>query len=119
MKKHLFIILLIYGLQFILLPWILPQYYPTSNEALFILIVPLVIISILFRLKMKEWFFIDLLYLLCIWIYHGKGLYGLGMRGISLDGATSVYSNTLMMISLGVILIILLLIQGIVSKLKN
>lgn len=122
-KTIWFIITMIYLLQFLLLPSLLPQYYPTSNEATFIFIVPLVIFSIIapcyYDLKFIEWLLIDSFYTCLILFYHGKGIYGLGMRGISLDGSTLQFSMQLLVISLCIIVFILFFIQIITKWLKR
>ena len=74
----------------------LPQYYPSSNAATYILLLPLIIFSLIapcyYHLKSIEWFLLDVFYTILIILYHGNGICGLGMRGIALDGSSLQFS---------------------------
>lgn len=122
-KKALwFILAMIYLFQFFILPYLLPQFYPTSNEATTILLLPLIIFSLIapcyYDLKSIEWFLLDVFYAILIILYHGNGIYGLGMRGISLDGSSLQFSMQLLIISLCIVTVILFMIQ-IITKWLN
>ena len=73
--------ILLYVMQFIVLPYLLPLYYPNSNEAMFILIVPHVVmafcVNIWCDVRISTWFLLGVLYGGLILIYRGNGLYGL------------------------------------------
>ncbi len=123
-KKALwFILAMLYLFQFLILPYLLPQFYPTSNEATTILLLPLIIFSLIapyyYDLKTIEWFLLDVFYAILIILYHGNGIYGLGMRGISLDGSSLQFSMQLLIISLCIITVILFMIQIIMKWLNR
>lgn len=114
--------ILLYVMQFIVLPYLLPLYYPNSNEAMFILIVPHVVmafcVNIWCDVRISTWFLLGVLYAGLILIYRGNGLYRFGMRGISLDGASLVYSFELLMLQLIVMVIALFMMQCILRWIK-
>jgi hypothetical protein len=68
--------------------------------------------------RISAWFILDMLYAALILIYQGNGLYGFGMRGISLDGASLVYSFELLMLQLIVMVIALFMMQCILRWIK-
>ena len=87
-KKLLFTVItfiMLYILQFFLFPKIASRYFPLSNEVMVFLYGSLAIVIVLVELWMKinikHWFIGDLVYLLLIFIYHGRGLYGIGLWG--------------------------------------
>lgn len=43
--------------------------------------------------KLRYYLLSDILYIVLLFIYHGKGLYGIGMRGMNLDGMQSFYER--------------------------
>ncbi|MEF2796803.1 MAG: hypothetical protein U0M95_02170, partial [Ruminococcus sp.] len=61
----------------------------------FVMIISTIIVvaaeMILVSEKIRYWLVSDVIYAILVYIYHGKGLYGIGMVGINLDGATSGY----------------------------
>lgn len=94
----------VYALQFLVFPKCLPQYYPVSNEAWFIFIIPLfafsVLMNILIDVNIVRWAVVDIIYCVMIVAYNGTGLYGIGSRGISIDGMTPIYSFELALITI-------------------
>ena len=84
----------LYLIQFIVIPMF---YLPSSNEGTFILILSTIIILIIAMLlisdKLRYYLLSDILYIVLLFIYHGKGLYGIGMRGMNLDGMQSFYER--------------------------
>ncbi len=101
----------IYVLQFLVFPKCLPQYYPVSNEAWAIFIIPLLVFSVLANalidVNVIRWILVDIIYCIMVIIYNGSGLYGIGKRGVAIDGMVSFYSFelaviTIFLITLGV-----------------
>ena len=115
-------VIVIYVLQFLILPKCLPQYYPVTNEAWCILIVPLIVISlitnILTNVKIVGWAIIDLVYCIMVFVYNGKGFYGIGMRGVSLDGMSPIYSQELVIITALIIALALFAFQMFVREIR-
>lgn len=111
--------LAVYVLQFFVAPWVFPQYYPRSNEAAVILVLPVVaiaIIEVFFCLsKGKRWICSVVFYSLLLSIYDGYGLYGIGLSGILLDGAYPTYSKHDALLMVAAIAFIRILIHMIVS----
>lgn len=110
--------IVIYVIQFILLPNCFPQYYPISNESTFIFIVPLVFLSVagnvITNVKIKIWALVDVLYGVMLCIYNGMGFYGIGMRGVSLDGMSPIYSQELAVITILMIVLTLFAFQSLI-----
>lgn len=117
-----FCMAVIYALQFLVFPKCLPQYYPASNEAWFILIFPLfafsVLTNILIDVKIVRWAIVDIIYCILVAVYNGAGLYGIGIRGISIDGVTPVYSLELALITILIIATVLFLFQMLVRVIR-
>lgn len=61
--------------------------------------------------NMKWWLIGDILYLLLIVCYHGKGLYGIGLAGITLDGTQPHYDYIYTLIYIGIIAIYLIVVE--------
>ncbi len=124
-KYKLIVLLLgmvmIYALQFVVLPLCFPQFYPVSNEAWSILIIPLcafaVVMNSLADISIGKWAVVDSAYCLMVMLYNGTGLYGIGKRGLALDGMTPIYSFRLALITILTIGLLLfacqMLIRGI------
>lgn len=108
--------MIVYAIQFLLFPILFPQYYPTSNESTIILIAPLILFSVLFNvvitdIRKSDWIIVDMTYGTMIILYNGTGLYGIGMRGISLDGLSPNYSPKLLFLTVLMLVIVLLSFQ--------
>lgn len=119
-KKHklLFLMismLVIYVFQFLVIPFCFPQFYPVSNEAFSIFIIPLLVFSVAVNIaldvKILLWTIADVLYGVLVIVYNGNGLYSIGRRGIALDGMSTIYSLELAAITVIVIIIILFAVQ--------
>ena len=126
-RKHKILVLLItvaiiYALQFFLTPFCFPQYYPCSNEATLIFIIPLVLFcvvgNIVSDVNIKMWVIADTLYGIMLCIYNGRGFYGIGLYGVSLDGMYPVYSTQLAVITALILFIVLLAIQMLIRILR-
>lgn len=124
-QKILFLIIsvaVVYAVQFLLLPNFLPQYYPVSNEAWLIFIVPLVVFSvvmnILIDVNIGIWIIVDILYGIMMGVYNGRGFYGIGMRGVSLDGMSPSYSLELALITILIIILTLFAFQLLMCVLR-
>lgn len=121
-KKNLYMIIafiLLYILQFLILPLCTPRYFPISNEASGFyfgsFLVLLVFLEYLVSYNVKACILADLIYLALVTLFHGKGLYGIGFVGISLDGAQAQYDFQFAMISIAIFGIYILLMEIIVK----
>lgn len=107
---------LLWILQFFLIPALMPQFFPLSNEASLCLVLPPLIISIsgswFFETRLTQWLPADLIYALLIALKNQNGLYGIGLRGVLLDGTSPSYSSTLALIIGGAIMLGLILTQA-------
>ena len=104
-------IVVIYALQFLVFPKCLPQYYPVSNEAWSILIIPLIVFSVLTNtlidVNIGRWAIVDIIYCVMVLVYNGMGFYGIGKRGLSIDGMAPSYSFELAVITILIITLVL------------
>lgn len=116
--KNICVTVLIYLLQFIVFPAVFQNYYPKSTESSLIMFAVFFVGYIagfcLVTKKIGYWIFPDIVYCLMVLVYSGKGLYGVGMRGISLDGASPYYDFSVALIWVGAVLVLILLIQLII-----
>ena len=126
-RKHKLLVLMlgmavIYALQFLALPLCFPQFYPVSNEAWSILIIPLVAFSaamnILVDANIGNWAMADSIYCLLAVLYNGNGFYGIGKRGIALDGMTPLYSFGLAAITILIITFVLFAFQMLIRGIR-
>ncbi len=121
--KNCIVMFGIYVVQFILFPTLIPIYYPRSTESTFIFVITVIIGSILgicfISGKIKFWLIPDFLYGLLILIYSGKGLYGFGLYGITLDGLQPKYDYLYALISVVILIVFLFIVQIIIVVLKN
>ncbi len=121
--KNFMIMLGVYAVQFILFPILLPDYYPRSDKASFIFFAAF-IIGFIFGIcfvsgKIKHWLIPDFLYGLLIFICSGRGLYGIGLYGVTLDGLQPTYDRLFALVSVAISLPFLFIIQMIIVFLKN
>ena len=116
--KNICITVLIYLLQFVVFPFLLPDCYPNNNESTLIMFVTFFVGFILgfclITKKIRYWILPDIFYCLMVLLYSGKGLYGVGMRGISLDGASPYYDFSFALIWAAMAFVMILLIQLII-----
>lgn len=126
-RKHKLLVLIIgmaviYALQFLVLPQCFPRYYPVSNEAWSVLIIPLVVFSVAMNIltdaNAGNWAMADGVYCLLAILYNGTGYYGIGKRGIALDGMTPIYSFGLAVITVLVITFVLLAFQMLICGIR-
>ena len=98
------------------------MYYPVSNEAWAILIIPLVVFSVVmsirFDVSIRISIIVDILYGTMICIYNGRGLYGIGMRGVSLAGMSPGYSLELALMTSIIIIAALFVFQLLMRVLR-
>ncbi|WP_455717898.1 hypothetical protein [Anaerosporobacter sp.] len=110
---------LTYLLQFVLFPAIATNYFPRSNEATvfyfgsFTLLI--VVLEFWITSNIKLWGLGDIIYIVLVFIYHGKGLYGIGLKGITLDGAQPQYDFSYAALSIGIYVIYIIIIEVIVK----
>ena len=106
----------LWTIQFLLLPIALPRFFPQSNEATLLLILPLIFISTAgtwrFRIRVTQWLPADGLYALLTALAHHHGQYGIGLRGVRLDGTSPTYSPGLAALTAACILAGLVLTQA-------
>lgn len=112
----------LYAIQFIILPLLFGSYFPgASNEAAAMFVASASVVLIVGFWFVEErfvsWLIADAVYFGLILLYCAEGAYGIGMRGISLDGMRAYYSHQDValgaLICLGVILIMQLILKGI------
>lgn len=112
-----------YVVQFIIVPRILPDYFPKSNEATGLfwgVMIAAVVIGICFVTdKAAYWMISDLLYFLLIWINPADGAYGIGMNGITLDGTQSFFKRDTLWISIIVLAVFILILEFSIKATKN
>ncbi len=115
-------IVVIYLLQFLMFPNCLSKYYPVSNEAWSILLVPLLVFSvfvnIILDVNVARWAIADILYAIMVIVYSGPGLYGIGTRGFAIDGMSPVYSLELTVLTALVIAVALFSVQILVRAIR-
>lgn len=115
-------IIIIYVLQFLVFPKCLSHYYPISNEAWLIFIIPLLtfsmIINILIDVNIVSWAIVDTIYCIMVFTYNGAGLYGIGKRGLPIAGASPSYSLELALITILIITTALFLFQIVVRVIR-
>ena len=111
----------VYALQFLLLPLLLGAYFPgASNEATAIFWLSAALgLSLGFRFadqRLLSWLIADAFYLALILLYCAEGAYGIGMRGISLDGMHTYFDPGAVsfgaLICFGEVLVIQLILKG-------
>ena len=114
--------LCIYLVQFLLLPRMVPRYYPQTNEAAAILLIPLLLLTVagvLLGLRIRGWVLVDGTYALAVMLYNGPGLYGIGLRGVRLDGMVPVYDVQLALLMVGILVVTMALLQLLLSGLSR
>ena len=79
----------LWAIQFLLFPAIFPRFFPQSNEAAFLLLVPLLLAAVactwIFRVRLIQWLPANCIYTLLTALLNGSGHYGIGLRGIRLN----------------------------------
>ncbi len=125
-KQTLFPILgmvIIYALQFLVFPICFPKFYAVSNEASFLFIVPLiaflVLTNVLIDVNIVRWAIADIIYCILIVIYNGQGLYGIGEKGVALDGNIPKYSFEVAVMSSVVITLAMFVFQTLILLVKK
>ena len=114
-KKMTVLILAVYIIQFLIFPSAFPKYYPRSNEAAAIFLIPTALALLFgilcFKVKWTGCLIADTVYCAAVCIYNGEGFYGIGLRGIFLDGAKPVYSFKYALAGIFIIFVLLALFQ--------
>lgn len=103
MRKNLLCVTLvqavIYVLQYLLFPNLFSNLFPRSNEAFLLFAATLCLVSIieyvLLNLKLSNIAVGIVVYFLLIAIYCPEGAYGIGLKGLTLDGMQATYSYDL------------------------
>ena len=113
----------LYIIQFLIFPLLMPKYYPGSNNARFLFFVTAAAASILLIVfltdKLSCLFAGDLIYGILICCFNKKGMYGIGRAGMNLDGMQSHMSLNLLIVTSILIVIFYFLIQCLFVLLKN
>jgi hypothetical protein len=105
----------LYAIQFILLPQIYDNIIGRGNESIAILCITTVAVTaavaILFADKIRGWLFGLIIYAVLIALYSPKGAYGIGIIGLDLDGLQSHYDSSERLFGIGVVVLIVLMVQ--------
>ncbi|MEE1504353.1 MAG: hypothetical protein UGF89_08950 [Acutalibacteraceae bacterium] len=125
MKKYvkpIIFIIVLYVIHFIVSPLVFSDYFPSSNEASLIFIIPALLILVFAIYMVNDrilcWLTADLLYFILIMIYSANGAYGIGMRGMNLDGMHSFYSKDDVFIGALIAVCIIFLLQTLIKLSK-
>ena len=116
MKKHPLICVtllmtFLYIFLFILIPLIQPFWRDADNTFFPSLLIVFGVGMFFISDKLSNWFLSGLLYIIFVVIYHGNGLYGIGMVGINLDDAQSFYREDAVPLGIVILAIIIFLSQ--------
>ena len=106
--------LTVYLIQFVLVPRLFSRYYPQSNEATAILLLPLLVLILagsFLGVRLRGWLLTDSVYALALILYNGRGLYGIGLRGVRLDGMIPVYDGKLALLMVGAVVAAMVILQ--------
>lgn len=110
MKEKMIMIasfIVLYLLQFIMFPALFDNYFPRTNECFLLLYVSIVLHCVvghfMLEKKLTSWMIGMVIYSLLVVIYHGRGLYGIGSVGVSLDGTYPRYDFGFALIISGII----------------
>lgn len=121
-KKIMFTVIafvLTYLLQFMIFPAIATNYFPRSNEATVFYFGSFTLLIIILELwiasNIKFWILGDIIYIALVFIYNGKGLYGIGLEGINLDEAQPQYNFEYIVISIAIFAIYIIIIEALVK----
>lgn len=92
--KSIFGILVLYLIQFLLLPLIINKMGNEIWVAFFLSTILCSVIGIIFLSdKLYCWLISDIVYLILMFLYHPEGAYGIGMRGLDLGAEAQSYYN--------------------------
>lgn len=121
-KKVIFTVIafiLTYLSQFIIFLNIAANYFPRSNEATVFFFGSFTLLIIILELwiasDIKIWLLGDIIYIALVFIYNGKGLYGIGLTGITLDDAQPQYDFEYVVISIAIFAIYVIIIEALVK----
>ena len=121
-KKIIFTVIafaLTYLLQFVIFPIIATNYFPRSNEATVFFFGSFTILIVILELwiasNIKFWLLGDIIYIALVFIYNGKGLYGIGLTGITLDDAQPRYDLEYVVFSIAIFAIYIIIIEVLVK----
>ena len=116
--------ILIYVIQFVIIPKCCPSYFPVSTGAYVTLWVPPIvlalIVAIAFRTKIFTWAIVDSMYFVLMAIYNGRGLYNFGIVTTT-DAETIVktYKADAAMVDVFMIALILFVLHATLSAIRN
>lgn len=113
----------LYVIQFLVIPMLLPNYFPRSNNAIVIFLITSLVASVaavvFITSRLKDLWIADLLYGCIICVFNGNGKYGIGRVGINLDGLQSRMSFQMALLSSVMIVIGFFVIQVIIVNVKQ
>ena len=102
--------------------WLQYDFMRTALWAV-LLLVPLLLAAVactwIFRVRLLQWLPANCVYALLTALLNGSGHYGIGLRGIRLDGAAPTYSPALAGLMALAILAVLLLTQSTTCSLRK
>jgi len=119
MRKAILKVLLsdfiLYVLQFLIIPLLYSKVFGRRNEATAVLCITTVIITLIamiaFSDKMRFWLLGLIFYTTLIFLYAPEGAYGVGLRGLDLDGMHSYYDYSTRYIGIAIVVIWVLILQ--------
>ncbi|HHV29335.1 hypothetical protein [Acetivibrio mesophilus] len=119
MRKALLMVVLsdlvLYVLQFLIIPLIYDNVIGRGNEAIAVLCITTVLITaagmIVFSDKLRFWLLGALVYALLITLYSPEGAYGIGISGIDLDGLHSYYDASKRYFGIALVVILVTFLQ--------
>lgn len=113
----------LYVVQFVIFPVLLPNYYPTSNNAVAIFAATALLASMMaikfITDQWKHFLVADLLYGVLICCFNWRGMYGIGRIGMNLDGLQSRMSFKAMILTSILIVFLYLSIQMLMILLRK
>lgn len=121
--------LILYMVQFVVFPCLIPNYYPSSNNAVFLFAITALLSNIIiigFITEKKGVLVIsDFFYGVCICCFNRKGMYGIGRIGMNLDGLQSrvsfkamVFSSLIIVLLFWIVQLLMLLLKRIIDRRK-
>ncbi len=112
--KIIIIMVLLYIIDFVLVPLIYPCWVNAEIILFPSLLIAFFVGMIMISNKLRYWFLGDILYIILVYIYHGRGLYGIGMVGMNLDGAHASYRKDAVPFGIAILAIIVIIVQLVV-----
>jgi len=107
-----------YILQFVVFPFFFDDFFPQSNESTIFIAITSLIIFIGEMIFITDNLFIltigNIVYAMLILLFSRNGAYGIGLRGITLDGNQSSFDMSVMLIDVLILLAVYFVLQIII-----